>query len=117
MNLTDLADEAYANAKHKGFHSDADGKPKERNIAEALCLIHSEISEALEEIRDNPNPLYRYYRDADGKPEGFLVELADAVIRIGDLVGCVGALDVFEDIVKEKMDFNATRPHMHGKKF
>jgi len=118
MNVRNIAENAYANAKTKGFHSNADGTPKERNIGEALALIHSEVSEALEEIRKNPDPLHIYNREADGKPEGFMVELADAVIRIGDLAGSFeGGGAILAACIEEKMAFNAKRPHMHGKEF
>lgn len=45
-----------------------------------LALAHSELSEALEVIRDN-HPLGEMWNREDGKPEGVLVELADCVIR------------------------------------
>lgn len=87
-------------------------------MGEALALIHSEISEALEEIRKNPDPLHSYVRESDGKPEGFMVELADAIIRIGDLVGSIdGGPAILAAAIYEKMEFNASRPHMHGKEF
>jgi len=118
MHVRDIAKEAYENAVVKGFHSNDDGTPKERNMGEAIALIHSEASEALEEIRDNPDVFHRYYREKDGKPEGFMVELADIIIRIGDLVGKYdGGPELLEVCIAEKMDFNATRPRMHGKKF
>jgi hypothetical protein len=48
------------------------------------------------------------------KPEGEAVELADAVIRIGDYFAMRG-WDL-EAVVKLKMNYNATRPHRHGGK-
>lgn len=66
-----------------------------------LCLIHSEISEAMEGDRkglmDDHLP-HRPMRE---------VELADALIRIGDLAGAYG-LDL-GGAVAEKMQYNATR--------
>lgn len=118
MYITRMAHEAHANAKEKGFHSNEDGTPKDRNIGEALALIHSEVSEALEEIRKNQDVFHTYKRESDGKPEGFMVELADVIIRIGDLVGAYdGGPEVLDVCIREKMNFNATRPHMHGKRF
>lgn len=113
--VSDIAYSAYANALDKGFHSHADGTAKERNLGEALCLIHSEVSEAMEELRINDDPSHRYHRAEDGKPEGFIVELADVIIRIGDLVGGLNLVVELEDAIKEKMAFNKTRPRMHGK--
>jgi NTP pyrophosphatase (non-canonical NTP hydrolase) len=49
------------------------------------------------------------------KPEGWAVELADAVIWIADICGHYG-IDL-EDILHRKMAYNATRPHKHGKQF
>lgn len=49
------------------------------------------------------------------KPEGFGVELADAVIRIADLAYLTG-LDLGA-LILEKMTYNGTRPHKHGRKF
>lgn len=49
------------------------------------------------------------------KPEGFGVELADAVIRIADLAYLTG-IDL-EALIREKHQYNATRPYKHGRKF
>lgn len=49
-----------------------------------------------------------------GKPEGFVVELADVVIRIADLCGALG-LDLAEAI-EIKHAYNATRAYRHGGK-
>ena len=117
LNINDIAYAAFANACDKGFHSNPDGTAKDRNLSEALCLIHSEVSEAMEELRVNDDPSHRYYRAEDGKPEGFVVELADVIIRIGDLVGGLNLVDELAQAIKDKMAFNATRPHMHGKEF
>ena len=71
-------------------------------VAEKLCLIHSEVSEAMEGHRK-------------GLPDDKLphrpmieVELADAIIRIGDLAGALG-LDL-GGAIAEKMAFNNARP-------
>lgn len=71
-------------------------------IAEKLCLIHSEISEGLEAIRN----------DIEGN--GNLgEELADAVIRIMDLSEKYH-LRVAEELVL-KVEKNKTREFKHGK--
>jgi NTP pyrophosphatase (non-canonical NTP hydrolase) len=81
------------------------------NIAERLCLIHSEISEALEAERER----MPYHCVVHGKPEGLGPELADAIIRILDLT-CFLGLDM-EKIIREKHEYNLTRNYKHGKAF
>lgn len=71
-------------------------------VAEKLCLIHSEISEAMEGHRKNLMDDKLPHRKA------IEVELADAVIRIADLCGALN-LDL-AGAVLEKMSFNAVRP-------
>ena len=72
-----------------------------RNVGELLCLIHSEISEAMEghrkSLMDDKLPHRRMIE----------VELADAVIRIFDLAGGYG-FDIGGALV-EKLAFNAAR--------
>lgn len=105
MNISELQAKAYAASEAKGFHeSEAD-----RNIPSKMMLVVSEIAEALEEYRaTEPN----VYFDNFGKPEGTVIELADAVIRIGDLVGMLGG--DLEAAIITKMKYNETRPHRHG---
>jgi plasmid maintenance system antidote protein VapI len=54
---------------------------KERNVGELLCLIHSEISEAMEGHRKDANDEHIKLQ------KSITVELADALIRIFDLAG------------------------------
>ena len=71
-------------------------------VAEKLCLIHSEISEAMEGARKNlPDDKLPHRPMIE-------VELADAVIRILDLCGALN-LDL-DGAIKEKLIFNLTRP-------
>jgi NTP pyrophosphatase (non-canonical NTP hydrolase) len=86
----------------------------ERNILEVLCLIHSEISEALEELRSGVE-VQNYVLADDGKPEGFGVELADAVIRILDLAEYFD-IDL-EHLIALKHEYNKRRAYRHGKNF
>lgn len=75
-----------------------------------LALIHSEISEALEALREGKIAAY----DKDGKPEGMTTEIADAIIRALHLGGLLG-LDI-EDAIERKMAYNEKRPYRHGGK-
>lgn len=70
-------------------------------VAEKLCLIHSEISEAMEGHRKNLMDDKLPHRKA------VEVELADAIIRIFDLAGALD-LDLGGAIV-EKLAYNAQR--------
>lgn len=83
------------------WHDLNTGLPLERNKGELLCLIHSEISEALEGERKNLNDAHLPHRKAAE------VELADAVIRILDYAGKYG-YDVIGAMV-EKAAYNARR--------
>jgi NTP pyrophosphatase (non-canonical NTP hydrolase) len=73
-------------------------------------LVVSELSEAVEEYR-NRKPVYYV---VNGKPEGIIVELADAVIRIADIAEIL-RFDL-EDAILAKMDYNDKRPYRHGEK-
>lgn len=75
-----------------------------------IALCHSELSEALEEVREG-----RYTLWYEGeKPEGFGIEMADAVIRIMDLCRWLG-VDLLGSI-RLKSAYNDTRAHRHGGK-
>ena len=72
-----------------------------RNVPELLCLIHSEISEAMEGHRKGAMDDKLPHRPA------LEVELADAVIRICDLAGGFD-LDL-GGAVAEKLAYNRNR--------
>lgn len=75
-------------------------RPK-RNIGEMLCLIHSEISEAMEGARKGLMDDHLPHRCM------LEVELADAVIRIFDMAGGLH-LDL-AGAIADKMLYNARR--------
>lgn len=104
MTINELVQQAHSTAARKGWWD------LEPNIPEKLALIHSEISEALEEYRNG----LMETRIENAKPEGFAVELADAVIRIADLCGYL-EIDL-DSVLQRKMEYNATRPFRHGGK-
>jgi len=108
MTIKQLCDIAHGLAVAKGFY---DPVP---SVDQRLMMIVTEIAEAHEELRSGHSVTHTYTR-ADGKPEGFAYELADAVIRICDLAGHLG-IDL-ESAIEEKHKFNATRPMKHGRAF
>jgi len=94
----------WKNSVDKGFWSEG------QNFGEKIALIHSEISESLEAKRETDAP-----DNMAEKPEGWGIELADAVIRIMDL--CEGHKFDLIGAIEKKHAYNLTRPYMHGKKF
>lgn len=94
--------ECHGAAVRGGWWNDVHtGEPIGRNKGELLCLIHSEISEAMEGERKNlMDDKLPHRRMAE-------VELADAVIRILDYAGAFG-YDIGGAIV-EKLEYNARR--------
>jgi len=101
----DLQDVCHGLARQSGWWTDLNtgepmhGWPPKRNVGELLCLVHSEISEAMEGHRK-------------GLPDDKLphrsmleVELADAVIRIFDMAGA----DAAEALVLLPMIADAAR--------
>jgi NTP pyrophosphatase (non-canonical NTP hydrolase) len=107
VKISEMQDRAHENAKAKGWWDE------ERTPAECLALIHSEVSEALECLREH-DPEYVYLRQDDRKPEGFIYEIADVLIRCADLCGRLD-LDL-QEAVMMKMAYNLRRPHRHGGK-
>ena len=129
--LNALAVEIHENALAHGWWD------APRSFPEVLALVHSELSEALEEYRDGKPMLY-YVEEverngktiqavrtdvddpnteaefAGHKPHGIAVELADAMIRILDYCGRA-EIDI-EDVIRRKHEYNKTRPYRHGGK-
>lgn len=95
-----------------GWHEpqEHNGIVRDASTSERLCLIHSEVSEALESVRKNEDLIWF---DGD-KPEGIGIELADVVIRVGDLCEILG-IDL-EKCIEIKSTYNTGRPFRHGGK-
>lgn len=119
--LNELSKEIHDNACAHGWWDEP------RNLLEIAALCHSEISEAVEEYRagrpmayvnkfDGKTVYYESNMESWGgrKPEGIAVEMADCLIRILDWFGHEG-LDA-DAIVREKMEYNKSRPYKHGKR-
>lgn len=123
--INELSKKIHENNKSKGFYDE----PK--NIGEMLCLVHSEVSEALECDRkdiyagitnDQKEILNGSPTDQDWKEyfqefikDSFEDELADIAIRVFDLAAFKG-VDL-EYHILAKMKYNSMRPHKHGKKY
>lgn len=91
-----LVDISHHIAKEKGWWDDV------RNDGELIALMHSELSEALEAMRNH------------AKEEDIAEELADCCIRIFDYCGARG-IDLQKAITR-KIRKNRKRPYKHGNK-
>lgn len=110
MSLNQLRDEIHAIAVEKGWWS-AKGDCGGRTPLEIHALIHTEVAEATEAVR---NIMPTVYYGPDGKPEGEAVELIDVVVRVLDYFGAQG-WDA-DKIMREKIEYNKTREFRHGNK-
>lgn len=101
-----LALACYERSQRKGFWP-AFAK---RNAGEALALMHSELSEALEALRIG-DPRSEKIPDYSQVEE----EFADVIIRIMDWAGGTGLR--LGGAIEAKIAHNEGRPKKHGKDF
>jgi NTP pyrophosphatase (non-canonical NTP hydrolase) len=109
--IRELQTEIHALAKSKGWYSESTNALDSTWLGARLALVHSEVSEALECVREGK---LEAYASGTGKPEGLPSELADIIIRVLDLAESVG-IDM-QSAVEGKHAFNATRLYRHGGK-
>jgi len=101
MDLNNYIEEIHENSKDKGWWD------KPHSVLETHALIHSEIAEATESVRNGDHAVFinpvcypcpgathdcteMDCPDAIEKPEGEAVELVDAVVRVLDYFGHKG---------------------------
>ena len=124
--LNNFAREIFINNAKKGFWDDRIGivnKMRDCDMfteeqvvavdkafrAQAIALIHSELSEMLEADRKN------MMDDKLTGRQGVEVEGADAFIRILDFMG--GYKYDIGGATLEKLEYNKTRAYKHGKQY
>jgi NTP pyrophosphatase (non-canonical NTP hydrolase) len=95
MTIKEWQVTVHAYAKDKGWWD------RPRPIPELLCLLHAEVSEALEAYRTHDVPNLRE-------------ELADLAIRLVDMCEALGIN--LEAEMQKKHEINLTRPYRHGNK-
>ena len=136
-SISDWQEDVYKTAEDKGWWPKPACAVKADNVAQLepqnvdyefvatkICLMHSELAEALEAVRVGKFRMYTeegpFVRTEGGKivehykPEGMAAEFADVVIRIMDLCEAMGIS--LEDAVLHKAAYNKTRTHRHGGK-
>jgi len=94
--LKELIEKSQQVANLKGFKVNWDNAPT------YLMLIVTELSEAMEQWRDD-------------QKEGFKEEIADAFIRLFHLVGDLGLKKEMVKSILDKLKYNETRPYKHGR--
>ncbi|MDD2563096.1 MAG: hypothetical protein PHU27_02635 [Salinivirgaceae bacterium] len=118
--LNEAAQRIHADAKQKGFWD------SERETGTLLMLMVSELAEALEADRHGRyanRTTFACNPDGKSEEEQFRShikdtledEMADTMIRILDFCGAKG-IDI-EWHINQKLAYNRTREHRHGKAY
>lgn len=107
--MNELSQQIRENCRIHGF-----SKPGSSNISEKLMLVSDELSEAHEFARDGNFEDFSSGPDGS-KPDGFPIEIADAIIRLLDIAAGFD-IDIAE-MIRWKMRYNESRPVRHGRNF
>lgn len=100
--LNDLRDVIHqSNVLAGWWHDIESGQLLDRNVGELICLMHSELSEAMEAHRKGLMDEKLPHRN------GIEVEFADVIIRILDACGGLD-LDIGGALI-EKLNYNRNR--------
>lgn len=102
MEIKTLVTKAHENAVKHGFWEPP------LPFGTAIALIHSELSEALEEER-NGNPDIWF---ACNESDNFICTPQDETECL-----MYGKESLLEEVIEIKMAYNEGRPYKHGKKF
>jgi hypothetical protein len=94
--LANLARYCHADSVAAGWWEPLEPAADTARKAMRADLIGSEVGEALDALRRPERPLA--YLDDKGKPDGYLVEVADTAIRALDLLGRVIARQPVEPV-------------------
>ena len=105
--LDEAAYTIHANAVAKGFWTEKDGEDQVNQILAKMMLIDTEVSELADA-----------YVKQRGEAE-IKKEMADILIRLLDLFEAMRSYGIvsgrLEDVVDEKIKFNALRPPKHNR--
>ena len=105
MEIKTLVAKAHENAVKHGFWEPP------LSFGTAIALIHSELSEALEEER-NGNPDVWF---ACNESDNFICTPQDETECL--MYGKESLCKYLEEVIEIKMAYNEGRPYKHGKKF